>query len=178
MMSGQQKPPRSGMKWTEEEDSQLSANITKKLPIPEIAKIHQRTYTAIKARIIQHAQRAMTDKKLTIQEASSRFGLTIDELSECKPQEKTIITFLPTKTEKSDWSLTNENQMISVLVQTTMNSRDADIVFSYMFNQSIEYVHAKRIQLVRRLLTSGQDITYVTRMMHLSDQDLAELQLA
>ncbi len=49
-----QKRAKEGTKWTEDEDTLLKEGYSKNTSVSDLAKIHQRTYGAIRSRLVKH----------------------------------------------------------------------------------------------------------------------------
>lgn len=51
--TAKESPAKQGVKWTVEEDLQLKDEFAENIPVSHLAKIHQRSYGAIRSRLIK-----------------------------------------------------------------------------------------------------------------------------
>lgn len=75
---------RAGMIWTAEEDKELMLRVYADVPLDELAKMHRRTVTGVKARVMQNALEMMDKEGLGIEETSQRVHISKDDLMEYK----------------------------------------------------------------------------------------------
>jgi hypothetical protein len=75
---------KAGLKWLKEEDDKLLNEVNNKLSISDIAKIHKRTETSIKKRIMQHTINLINTEDITIENACIKMNLNIDEFKKFK----------------------------------------------------------------------------------------------
>lgn len=71
---------RAGVRWQNEEDKELLARINAKESIEDIAVAHKRTHGSIHCRILMHASDFIKSKNVSIEEASSRFNVSVEDL--------------------------------------------------------------------------------------------------
>lgn len=77
----------AGMKWTEEEDVELMNHATSNMDVEYIAKVHKRTITAVKSRIMSNALSLMETNGMTLDEISKHVHIPLEELQEHKQME-------------------------------------------------------------------------------------------
>ena len=75
---------RAGIKWAEEESQELMNRINEGMSLEDIAKIHQRTITAVKSRIMSNALNIMKEKKMSFDEVSKLVNISVDDLENYK----------------------------------------------------------------------------------------------
>ena len=115
---------RAGLKWLKEEDDELLEQVNNKIPIDDIAKIHKRTSTSIKIRIMQHTINLInTDDNISIENACTIMNIDIDEFKKFK--EKTDAKNNTEKVIKKDIKK-DEDKYMNLL----MEIRDLLIIIS------------------------------------------------
>jgi hypothetical protein len=72
---------RAGVKWSEEENSELMERAVEGVNIDEIAKLHKRTVGAVKARIMENALTIVNEGKMTMDEVSNYVHVSMDDLT-------------------------------------------------------------------------------------------------
>ena len=67
---------RKGEKWSEEEDNQVMKEATEGVEIDEIARLHNRTTWAVKARIMKNA---LKEENLSLEEVAAKVHISKDD---------------------------------------------------------------------------------------------------
>lgn len=70
------------------------------------------------------------------------------------------------------WTVDEENKMLAILAQTKMCSTDCDVVFSNMFERTPRAIYLRRVKIAQRLLKQGHPLTYLCKLLHLSEDDI------
>uniref|UniRef100_A0A6C0BLJ4 Uncharacterized protein n=1 Tax=viral metagenome TaxID=1070528 RepID=A0A6C0BLJ4_9ZZZZ len=61
--------------------------------------------------------------------------------------------------------------MIAILAQTEMNSRDTDLVFSYMLGRTEHSIRMRRVQIAQRMIRNGHSLPYVAKLLHFEESE-------
>jgi hypothetical protein len=75
---------RAGIKWTEEESQELMKHLNDGMSLEDIAKIHQRTVSGVKNRIMLNALNIMKEKKISFDEVSKLVNISVFDLENYK----------------------------------------------------------------------------------------------
>lgn len=78
---------RAGMRWSESEDAELMERAVQGMDINAIAKAHMRTIGGVKVRIMTNALAMMERDGMTLEEASVRVHIPLEDLEEYKLRE-------------------------------------------------------------------------------------------
>jgi hypothetical protein len=70
------------------------------------------------------------------------------------------------------WSVGDENTMLALLAKTKMSSSDCNTVFAHMFERSPRAIYMRRVQIAQKLLKNGHRISYLCKLLHLSESDI------
>ena len=71
---------RAGMSWTKEEEAKLMEHVTSKMDMQNIAKIHMRTITGVKSRIMLNALKMMETNNMSLNDISKYVHIPLQSL--------------------------------------------------------------------------------------------------
>lgn len=77
------RPARHGRRWTEGEDEHLEWTMTNRVPVEEIAAIHERTVGAVVIRAQNKATDLVYNEKYDTELASEIFNVSVEKINEC-----------------------------------------------------------------------------------------------
>lgn len=95
---------RAGVKWSDDEDTDLMKRVSGHMDLEDIAKEHQRTISGVKSRIMTIALNIMKDQELSLGDVANMVHLSVKDLENykrsqeqkttkpSKPQRKATIT--------------------------------------------------------------------------------------
>lgn len=70
-----------GLKWSIEDDNSVKQSAISKMNIDDIAKLHKRTLSAVKSRILLHAVDYMKNEDKSIEDAALYFNVDIESIT-------------------------------------------------------------------------------------------------
>lgn len=110
-----QKPEtaRAGLHWSEEENDQLMTELSEGVDWVDISKKHQRTLTAIRARIMDNGLKMSSEEGLTLQEVADKLHITVEQLEAHKKMKEERNAKVPEKRTE----LSEHQEMMKVLYE-------------------------------------------------------------
>ncbi len=119
---------RVGVRWTAAEDEKLLQAVLNGEEFETVAKDHQRTPTAIKARIIGHIYTEMELGGLNIEEASKKYRISVEDIEQYKPTTKA-----PAKSKAT--SSNNTDQVANNAMSAELLTEIRDLLRTMVANQ-------------------------------------------
>lgn len=111
---------RAGVKWNDEENEELMKEVMDGMNLNDVANKHQRTFTAVKYRVMANAMIMMKDRDLTIQDVSKLVHISVEDLEHHKQkqeQKETTPKIKKTETKKSSNDSISHQDFMSILTE-------------------------------------------------------------
>lgn len=174
---------RAGMKWLEDENSELMERAIEGVNIDAIAKLHKRTVGAVKSRIMANALTMVNEGKMSLDEVSKYVHISIEDLTlykersdnkaakaNQKPTSHETTRFDSSDIDSDDdnkgkpWSTEEGNDLIEE-IKTLDVDKIADL-----HKRTVNGIRSRLKHIGRRMINDGVTLHNVCEMLNLSER--------